>query len=213
MKKNGLILIMVIASLSLFGQRQADRSLDERQLGRMKTELALTDVQFDQLRKVNEKFHQQRAILHADSALTRQKITAEGAKILKERNSAIQKVLSEEQFAKWTEMKENESRRRPGASASSRENLLEMKRVLGLNDQQVKNVATVNTQMTGEFRKLRSDTLTARADRPEVIKKIVADRNAKIKKILTEEQYVKFLEYEAEMNGSRRRPPQPPGKE
>lgn len=212
MKTNGLIMLMALVSLNVLGQRNRNLLPDEEQLAKMKTELSLTEDQVTRLQMINETFQEEGVLLNADTTMSAGQVAAENTRILRERNAGIRTVLTKDQFSRWMAIKKEQSTQRGGARAASQDNLQQMKTALGLSDEQLKSIMAINAKMSGEFRKLRADTVISREDRTGELKKIMANRNAKIKKVLTEEQYVKFLEYEDGASGNRRRGPRVSGK-
>ncbi|MEX2231862.1 MAG: hypothetical protein WD824_06870 [Cyclobacteriaceae bacterium] len=198
MKKNALLLIMALASLNLFSQ--IDPAMVERLAPKMKEELSLTDEQFARLKKINEKFRSAHASLRADTTLTRDKALVERRQIQDDRNNAIKEMLTKEQFAKWNEVKSGPRQKKTASNPME-----EMKTALGLTDDQVKKIEAINLISGGEFKKLRADTTVSVANKRKTIVTIQEARKEKIKKILTEEQYLNFLLYEADKAKNRRR--------
>ena len=200
-------MLIMAFGMNLFAQR-ADPSMNERQLERMKAELALSEAQYSRLKEGHEDFVKAQASLRADTALTREKAMAARKAMMERRTAAIKDILSKEQYEKWMAMK-------PGAERHSRperpqgNSMEDMKRELGLSDEQVKKVKDLNSQMTISFQKLRADTTASRANRTSALKEIVADRNEKIKKVLTEDQYEKFIAYEKAKAQMRKRGTRP----
>lgn len=197
-------MVMILASLNLLGQRNNHRLPGEVQVAKMKTELSLSDDQVVKLQAINDAFEEARMKLDGDTSISREHLASAKAKTLRDRNEGFMEVLTKDQFSKWMETIRAQSRNRTLGRGASHESLQKMKTALGLSDQQVKDVIAINAHMTGEFKKLRADTAIAREDRSAEVKKIMVNRNTKIKKALSEEQYVKFLEYEGDTNMNRR---------
>ena len=206
MKKNFLLVLLTACSISVFGQRPGS-SGSERQIERMKSELTLSEDQYARLKKVNDEFESEMRRMRADTALTREKAIA-GRKIsMDKRSAAVKEILTKEQYEKWMAMKPADSRKaRQGRSrGNGYQSSEDLKEALGLSDDQTKKVKQYNAEMTGKFQKLRADTTVARENRMSAFKEIVADRNEKIRKVLTEDQYEKFLAFEKEHVQMRRR--------
>jgi hypothetical protein len=206
MKKNIWIVLLTACSMSVFAQRSGPSGGD-RQIERMKTELALSEDQYTRLKKAHEEFEGEMRRMRADTALTREKAIAGRKVMIDKRSAALKEILTKEQYQKWMTMKPGESRKiRQGKSrAHNYQSAEDLKEALGLSDDQAKKVKQYNAEMTGKFQKLRADTTVARANRMSAFKEIVADRNEKIKKVLTEDQYENFLAFEQERVQMRRR--------
>lgn len=209
MKKNVLLMAMMMVSSIIFAQKNADRSaMAEKQAGKMKTDLSLTEEQFTRIKEINEKFSSNQARLLADTAMTRENVRLERKRMQDERNTQIKGVLTEEQFSQWTamkakEMKKGQTKARAGGRAGNQ--MEEMKTELGLTDDQYKKVMAINARMAGRVKKLRADTTISRENVRAEMKKVKEERNAAIKTVLTEDQYSRFLAYEAEKANNRRR--------
>jgi gluconate kinase len=210
--KVSIIMVMVLASLNLLGQRNNNLLHGEAQVAKMKAELSLSDDQVVKLQEINDAFEEARMKLEGDTAISREDLASAKAKILRDRNKGLMEVLTKDQFSKWMETMRGQSRNRTFGRGTSHESLQQMKTALGLSDQQVKDIIAINTHMTAEFKKLRADTAIAREDRSAEVKKIMVNRNTEIKKVLSEEQYVKFLEHEGNTNMNRRPASRAPGK-
>jgi hypothetical protein len=203
MKKYVLLIVAMVVSAHLIAQR-GEPSMGDRQIERMKTELSLSEDQFTRLKAVNEIFRKDQGALRADTSLTKEEVMARRKIMIDKRNNAIKGILTEQQYSKWIAMKNSHGRR--AEFARNRENrMLELKKEVGLSDEQVEKIKAINAEMEKEFGALRSDSTMSRADRPKEAKAIVSRRNEKIKKLLTRDQYEKFLTYENERVQARRK--------
>jgi len=199
-----MIFVMMVVGINLLAQTNADPSGGEKQAAKMKAELSLTDEQFGRIKEINEKFRSEQARVRADTTLTRQKALEERRRMLDERESQIQDILTDDQLVKWEDVKRGQG---SGEKSKARwENPAEeMKTGLDISDEQVKKITVINSRMSGQFKKLRADTTITRENAARDMKKILEDRNAAIKSALTDDQYLKFVAYEAEKVKQRRR--------
>ena len=198
-------------SLSVFSQEQKDASFNERHAAKMKSELSLSDEQFNRIKTLDEKFRNDQAKLRADTSLTRENIITARKEMQLEREKEIKRVLSKEQYEKWTSMMSRQpppSRQSPG----SLDVMAEMKKEVGLNDDQVKGIKSLNETMTSKFRKLRSDTTITGRNKSHAIRATLEERNEKVKQLLTEEQYEKFVAFEQQKIREKRRGGRPVGR-
>jgi len=203
MKTKVLLLLIMVSSLKLFAQNEGRPPEVERQALALKSELSLTDEQFARLKDINDQFRIESGRLRADKTLAREKMFEERKIMLGKRDSLIRGMLTEEQRVKWQAMRKRDGR--PGNSARTVNPMEDLRKAVGFDDEQSKKIMALNGRMMGELKKLRSDTTVTRQDAGNAKKKIMEERNAGIKAILTEEQYKKFVAYEAENVRNRRR--------
>lgn len=194
---------MMLMGSVIFAQKSADRSMAEK----MKTDLSLSDAQYTRIKDINEKFKSDQAKLLTDTATSRENVRLERKRMQDERISQIKSVLTEAQFSQWTEMNKNErklsqTKGRTGARAGNP--MDEMKTALDLNDDQVKKVREINVGMAARFKALRQDTAVSRGNMRAEMQKVMEERKAAFKKVLTDDQYSRFLAYEAGKSSQRR---------
>ena len=199
--KRILMLMWMMAGFALFSHAQGDQSSNNRRLEKLKTDLALSDEQVAKFKESNKKFSEEQMRLRADTSLTRAELMEERKKIAEKREEEIATIFTKEQHEKWMSMKPSPNRqpRRDGRPQKSME---EMKKELGLNDKQVEELKAINKEMSEQFQQLRSDT-TARQNKMTTMRGIMDERNAKIKKVLTKEQYTRFRELEQQRRRGR----------
>ena len=150
MRTSGLI-ILVLTGLNLYAQTGMDRKKGSS--AHLKAELSLTDQQWDQLSQINERFMARQARLHNDTTMTRAAIQAERKQLIKEREAGLQKVLTNEQRAKWDSLRKADHTR--SLSHRMRSNFPdEMKEVVGLSDDQAKKIMEINRSMGADLRRL-----------------------------------------------------------
>ena len=192
--------------MNVFAQK-AEPSRNERQIDKMKSELALSEEQYSRLKKANDEFAKEMTRMRADTALTREKALAGRKVMIEKRSAAIKEILTKEQYDKWMAMKPRESKqgRQERPYPNGYHSADDLKKQLGLSDDQAGKLKQYNIEMRGKFQKLRADTTVARANRMSAFKEIVDDRNEKIRKVLTEDQYEKFLAFEKEQVQTRKR--------
>ena len=166
-------------------------------------ELSLSEEQVARLKDVNETFFKDQRALRADTAMTREKMMAGRKQMMDKRNKAIKSILTEEQYTKWMAMRQ-EGSHRPEPGRHRQDMTAELKKEVGISDKQVEEIKAINAEMAKEFARLRADSTVTRPERPKAARAIVSSRNEKIQKLLTPEQYEKFLAYENERTQARR---------
>jgi len=87
----------------------------------------------------------------------------------------------------------------------------QMKKELGLEDAQVDSLKAIDTQFRAEFQKAREQNGGNGGFNPEEMQKMNEKRNERVKTILTDEQYTKYLELQQSQRrggpGGGQRPP------
>ena len=210
MKKILLAAMMLIVVHQAISQERGRPLRTEHQAVRMKEALSLTDEQFARVKAVNDEFRAAQSGLLSDTTLTKEQLLAERKEAMDARETAIRKVLTEEQYAKWDSLKKGDTDR-VAARRPAQNPVEEMRKALDLSDEQVKEVVKLNADVTGAFRKVSADTAMTRPAMAVAMKKIADERRAGMKKILTEQQFGKFLLYEEEKRSARRRGGRPLG--
>ncbi len=191
----------MMAGFALLSYSQVDQSSSNRRLEKLKTELALSDDQVAKFKETSKKFNAEQMRLRGDTSLTRGELMEERKKIEEKREEEIATIFTKEQHEKWMSMKPSQDRQ-PRRDGKPQRSMEEMKKALGLNDKQVEEIKAVNKEMSERFQQLRSDT-TAQQSKMKTMRGIMDERNSKIKKVLTKEQYASFLEMEQQRRGGR----------
>jgi hypothetical protein len=198
MRKPVLLMLCLLSGFML----RAQKHFGEKQAVRMKTELSLSEDQFNLLMNINARFTSDYLRLQSDTVLTRVQLRTERKKLLDAREAGIKEILTEEQLVKWAAVRKADANR-TGQSNKRRNPVQEMKTIVGLSDGQAAKIMTINREMSEDFKRIRYDTATSRAGTMSARKAIMEKRNASVRKILTEEQYSRFIAYEAERTGRR----------
>lgn len=80
------------------------RQVNEDRAARMKSELSLSDKQFDKMQNAQREFREKASKLR-EKGLSDESRKAEFKKLRDEHEKAIKSILNKEQYKKWTEMK------------------------------------------------------------------------------------------------------------
>jgi hypothetical protein len=214
MKKRMMFLAMMMVSTLIFAQYKGDRSASpEIQAQKMKAALSLDDEQTGRIVEINKNFAASQAQLLADTARTKHDKAIERKRIQEEKNTQIRGVLTEEQFAQWTNIKKEKQDQRPMNKRQSAEKrrggmtdqMDALKAELNLTDEQYKKMIAINQTMAGKMKAIRKDSTVARGDFRTEVEKLKEEKSASVKKILSKEQYEKFVAFERERMTQRRR--------
>jgi len=208
MKTKFLLLIMLVGVMRMFAQ-EVRPSMAEKQALKMKSNLELTEEQFARVRSVNEQFHNDHSRLLADTTLTKEEILIRRKRMMEKREKDIGEILTKEQNTKWAAMKRPERRRGPSGITVAT-GLEDMKEALDLTDDQAKKISDLTATMAGQMKKVRMDTTMTRESTATAMKAIIEVRRTEIKKLLTEDQYEKFLIFEQQRRRYKRPVAGPP---
>jgi hypothetical protein len=207
MKKSLIVMAMMMISVFIFAQQTDRAAMAIKQAEKMKTELSLSDQQFEKVKQIQERFASGHARLLSDTAMARENRVVERKRMNDERMAEIKGVLTEEQYKKWSEFREKQMNKNSSQVRKERakNQLEELRTVLSLTDEQFAKVVKINNDLIAGLKTLRTDSSASRDNKRVEIKKIKDGRNAAMKAVLTEEQFVKFLAYDAEKNTPKRR--------
>jgi hypothetical protein len=207
MKKSLIFVMAMMVGVFALAQNNDRKELAAKQAEKMKTELSLTDEQFQKIKQIQEKFTSSQARLLADTAMARENRVVERKRMNDERMSEIKGVLSEEQQKKWAEFREKQIRKDPSPRRVERakNQMEELRTLLNLSDEQFDKVVKINNDAIAGVKTLRTDSSVSRENVRGEMRKIKEGRNTAMKAVLTEEQYQKFLAYEQEKNSQQRR--------
>jgi len=170
----------------------------------MKVELSLSDEQLAELNAANERFRNEQIRVRTDTSLTRAQIMKERQQAAEARDQEFKEILTKAQYEKWMALKPAQNHQ-PHSRQKLSITMQEMKKELGLTDAQVKKIEMINKEMSDKFQQLRADSSATRKSRVKTIGVLRTERDAKLKKVMTEEQYVMFQEYEKRRITQRRR--------
>lgn len=177
--KTAMMLLMVGMTISVMAQppRTGRPSSEDRariMAERMKSELALTDQQVEQITQLNLTFFQTRV---PQDSVTRKKMW-------NDRMAQMKKILTPEQYLKWTELQKSRmSGNRIPFEEMVTHQVSWLKKKLGLTDQQA-----------SQIEQLRLNALKNKAQEIADQKKERITQQEEMQKILTPEQYEKWLE-------------------
>jgi hypothetical protein len=197
---------MMMISVFVFAQQPDRTAMVVKPAEKMRTELSLTDQQFEKVKQIQEKFASGHARLLADTAMARENRVVERKRMNDERIAEIKRVLTEEQYKKWSEFREKQMNKNSSAVRNERakNQLEELRTLLNLTDEQFVKVVKINNDVIAGMKTLRNDS-SSRDNKRAGMKKLKDGRNAAMKAVLTKEQFVKFLAYDAEKNAPKRR--------
>jgi len=194
MKKSMIFFGLMIASTAIFAQRNGDpMERAARQAERMKTELKLDDVQYKAVKAINEEHAGKLVKVRLDSTLSKDAKHQQMKTMHNERETALKKVLTEEQ-QKNRSVNVSEQRRDHGAGmAKHRADYADrMQKELSLDEEQTAKLKVINQEFGQKFRTLRNDSTMSKEDNKARMKQLREEHQKKVKSVLTDEQFKKL---------------------
>jgi hypothetical protein len=194
MKKSMIFFGLMIASTVIFAQRNGDPlERAARQAERMKTELKLDDVQYKAVKAVNEEHAGKLMHLRRDSTLSKEARNQHMKTLHNERETALKKVLTEEQQKKRVATASEQSRDHGARMAKHRTNYADrMQKELSLDEEQTVKLKAINREFGQKFRTLRNDSTMSKEDNKVRMKQLRDEHQKKVKSVLTEDQLKKL---------------------
>jgi hypothetical protein len=195
MKKSLMLGAVMMISTIVFAQHKPGKSHDgEGQAEKMKTELSLSDAQYTSIKSINKKYKDKHNALEKDSTLTGEFRSGQMKNLKKEREKEVYAVLTPEQYAQWKAHKKEESDAKKAQKEEAKAAKdAKMKSDLGLSDEQFTKLDAINDEYKEKRKALEKET-----DKTER-KKLAVEHEAKVKTILTAEQFEKWKVYKAEV--------------
>jgi hypothetical protein len=187
-----IVIAMLVTSVMTYAQSEPDlMTRATKQAEKMKSELALDDVQYKSVKAINEEFAIKQLELRNDSALTTEAKRVLMKSLYKKKMGAINKVLSKDQSAKWAAYQKSQKRKYK-AQRKKGDHALRMQKSLSLTDEQTEKVKALDLEFVNKFKALRSDTSLTRYDLRRKVEPIRDEYVENIRGILTAEQFKKW---------------------
>jgi protein CpxP len=194
MKKYSLLMGLMIVSTIIFAQQNADAPARPGKHGdRLKKELALTDDQFNSVKSINKDFGARASELRKDSTLTKESKHQKGKDLRAEKDAALKKVMSEEQYSKFTDIRSARAKKSGhGRKHQSGDRALKMKKALSLSDEQTSEIKTLDKEYSEKFQKIRRDSTVSKEMKKTQARQLNDEHRVKTKSVLTDDQLQKW---------------------
>lgn len=199
--KRMIFLGLMMASTVMFAQQRVDpMERAAKHAERMKTELGLDEVQFKAVKAINEEHAEKLMKTRGDSTLSKEVKKQQMKTFHTERETALMKVLTEEQNRRRVANQSDHRRKQHGARMAKHQGdyAERMKKELSLTDEQSAKVKSINREFGQKFRTLRNDSTISKEDSQIKMKQLRIEHQAKIKSVLTEEQFKKWEKMKAD---------------
>jgi Spy/CpxP family protein refolding chaperone len=154
-------------------------------------DLGLSGEQQAKFKAANQEMAQKRRAVVEGSQTQEQKKAAMD-KIRTEHDAKIKSILTSEQYAKFSEARENRPKGgRKGEMGQGRPDFEKVSKELGLSNEQEAKFKSANEAAKAELESIRKSDMT-QDEKKVALKEARATHDAKIKSILTKEQYERF---------------------
>jgi hypothetical protein len=194
MKKYGMLMGLMIVSTIIFAQQKESKRAGEGKYGeKMKKELALTDDQFNSVRLINKEFTGKVSGIRRDSTLTKESKHEKLKSVKLEKDAALKKVMSEEQFTKLKEHQSAQGKRvKQRRRHVSGDHAIRMQKNLSLSDDQAAKVKAIDKEYASKFQNMKRDSTKSKDDSKKLAKQLRDEHRTKTKSVLTDEQLQKW---------------------
>ena len=185
-----MFLGLMMVSTIIFAQQKADpKERATKHANKMKSTLALTDVQYNAIRAIDEEYITKQSDVSKDSTLSKESRHQQMRALQLQKASAIDKVLTDEQKSKWAAARSEQAKKhRSQMKKSHGERAQRMQKKLSLSDEQTFKIKAIDEEFASKFRALRRDSTMAREDSREKAESLREEYRSKTKSVLTEEQ-------------------------
>jgi hypothetical protein len=150
---------------------------------KLKTDLGLSDAQVDTLKSFDAAFKRKMETIRKDATLKEEDKKVKMKVLREEKRANMKKVLTEEQYKKF--ISQRSENRKPDYE--------KLKTDLGLTNAQVDSLKAFDITFKKKLDELRNNSTLKEEDKKVKMKELHEAKKANMKKVLTEEQYKKFL--------------------
>jgi hypothetical protein len=151
---------------------------------KLKADLGLTDAQVDSLKSFDATFKKKMEAIRKDINLKEEDKKAKMKGLRDEKKANMKKVLTEEQYKKFISQR-SENKLKPDYE--------KLKTDLGLTNTQVDSLKAFDIRFKKKMDGLRKDSGLKEEDKKVKMKELHEEKKSNMKKVLTEEQYKKYL--------------------
>lgn len=194
MKKYVVLMGLMIMSTIIFAQQKTVAPARSEKHGeRIRKELALTDDQYKDVKSIDKQFSGKFSELRRDSTLTKEVRNQKMKSLHTEKEAALKKVMTDEQFTKFKDIKTTRAKKfRHAKRQLSGDHALKMQRDLSLSDKQTSKIKAFDKEYGEKLRELRKDSATSKDESRKHYKQLHNEHRTKIKSVLTDEQLQKW---------------------
>jgi Spy/CpxP family protein refolding chaperone len=147
--------------------------------------LDLTEQQKADAKKINDEYNAKVKALKSNDKLTMAEYNKQMAELQKERRTKLEALLTPEQKAKATEMKENAQEK---ADIRQEKMLEKMKTNLNLSDDQVAKIKSIHENYATKAKAIREDKNLSAEQKKDQLATLAKERKEAVNNVLTPEQ-------------------------
>jgi len=151
--------------------------------------LHLTDAQKQQMKTINEGYHQQLAALQANDKLSLGDYKTQLAALRKSHKAQVQGVFTDDQKKQMAAFK---TKRQENMRVMGAAHMEKMKIELGLSDDQVAKIKTQQEQLRTKVKALHENSDLLPEQKKEQMKSLFAQQKDQLKSVLTADQATKL---------------------
>lgn len=194
MKKNMLLIGLMLVSTMIFAQRKVDpMERAVKQAENLKKELGLDEVQYNAITAINEAYAAKHAEVRRDTSLSKEARRDKMRKLQQEKDTAFDKVLTEEQNKKLAAHRAGQLKKHKARMAKRHGDHAErMQKNLSLTDEQTSKIQAIDKVYGEKFRALKSDSTMAKEDLRTKAKLLREEYKVEAKSVLTKAQFEKW---------------------
>lgn len=197
MKKILITLLIASASTAAFAQDSARKHIKRAPI---QQDLKLDESQTEKVKAINKDFMTSAKAIQKDDQLTKGEKRAKMAEVSKQRSEKFRTVLNDEQYSKWESNQKATREKMDGMRAKHDRKMADgrgkrpdkSRLDLGLNEEQSKQMKSINSEFRDKAVALRNNKDLSDADRKSQFKQLRDDRDSKVKATLSSEQYEKL---------------------
>ena len=194
MKKHLALMAFIMAAAVVSAQEKGRGDHRRDMSEKMKTELSLTDDQYERIKAIDKAYRAQFHDLRSDSTKSKESKMKAMHSLGDVRKKEVEGVLTEDQKSKWQAQQtaRREEQRAHGQKVAN-DRAERIKKDLSLSDAQFEKFQKTNSEFRKQAHELRQKQLSDEARKNEFVK-IRKSYDKSIKSILSKEQYKKWSE-------------------
>jgi len=194
MKRHLVLLAFMMAAAAVMAQEKGRGDHRRHAAEKMKTELSLSDTQYERIKAIDESYRARFHDLRLDSATSREDKMKSMRTLGDAKKKEVESVLTEAQISKWKEHQNAQrAQHRAHGQKVANDRAEKVKRDLSLSDQQFEKFQKANAQFHERATELKKKQLGDDARKTE-FGKLRKDYEKSMKSILNKEQYKKWTE-------------------
>ena len=194
MKKNVVLIAFMMVATLVMAQENGRESHRRAAADKMKSELSLSDAQYERIKAIDESYRARFHALRADSTKSKEDKMKSMRSLGDARKQEVTNVLTEEQKSRWESLQSarREQHRAHGQKVAN-DRAEKIRKDLSLTDEQFEKFQKANTQFRQGAMELKKKQL-GEEERKAEFGKLRKEYDKSMKSILNKDQYKKWSE-------------------